>query len=338
MKKELAYNPPPLTLQQGYTIDLHFDGVDEMERDDDNWEHHCNYQLLPGALKGHHRGLQLRTMQISFAQRPVGGMMYYVGTAKDCITFALVETCDGVICFDRLKLREGDIVFFDDSRRYSFSSSGGFSICTLNMQTASLNVPSPPVLKALMHTIRDTDGAMAKTLHAIWARFAGKNKGKADANDFSHAEEEIRLVLYGLLAGQMPKGPRLTKGEETALAVRDKILHHMDGRFSVATLAEEFHVSEKTLQNSFRSLFGFTPSRFLRSLKLNHVHHELRQSTPEQRSVSGIAQKWGFTQMGHFSKYYKALFGESPSHTLRSSVYQDPALNDGCASRKEEME
>ena len=90
----------------------------------------------------------------------------------------------------------------------------------------------------------------------------------------------------------------------------------MDGKVSISSLSKQHAVSEKTLQNSFKSLFGFTPKLFLRQLKLNLVHHDLVNSSSSYTTVSRIAQKWGFTHMGRFSQYYTILFGENPSVTL----------------------
>ncbi len=34
--------------------------------------------------------------------------------------------------------------------------------------------------------------------------------------------------------------------------------------------------------------------------------------------MTDIATKWGFGHLGRFAAAYRARFGESPSHTLRS--------------------
>ncbi len=59
---------------------------------------------------------------------------------------------------------------------------------------------------------------------------------------------------------------------------------------------------------------------FFCTLKLNLVYYELQKSDPEQTSVSIVALKWGFVHMGHFSAYYKELFGEYPSETLKNTL------------------
>jgi AraC family ethanolamine operon transcriptional activator len=112
----------------------------------------------------------------------------------------------------------------------------------------------------------------------------------------------------------------------------------MDAKFDIDHLVNEHQISKKTLHNGFKSLFGFAPGHFLRQMKLNLVHNELKESNPSQTTVSRVAQKWGFTHMGHFSDYYAELFGEVPSLTLRRDYHGDVAIIErSCVSRQEEI-
>ncbi|MGY4266594.1 transcriptional regulator GlxA family with amidase domain [Bradyrhizobium sp. USDA 4519] len=42
----------------------------------------------------------------------------------------------------------------------------------------------------------------------------------------------------------------------------------------------------------------------------------LRESTPDQTTVSKVAIEQGFIELGRFSQYYRTMFGEYPSQTL----------------------
>lgn len=330
------YNPPPLVLNEGLFIDLHYDGYEEMQSIADNHTHLCTYQLLPNALKGNHQVLQLHSMQINFVERP-GGMMNNSGSPKDCITFAVLEECADKACFHRMKPQAGDIVFYDDLYPYNFMTKGAFKLYAVNMQKEKLGDLLPYVTQALNHVIKDTDAVMSKTLRSILKLFTDQNDDKKDKNAIKEVEEKIKNVLMKMLREQTPILPQLTKGEDTVLDIRDQIQGHMDGKINIKSLAKEHHISEKTLQNSFKSLFGFTPVHFLRQLKLNFVYRDLIKSDPEQSTVTKIAHKWGFTHMGHFSNHYTELFGENPSLTLRGTYQRDTALTDSCAVRQEDI-
>ena len=111
----------------------------------------------------------------------------------------------------------------------------------------------------------------------------------------------------------------------------------MDAKIDIASMALEYNISQKTLQNSFNSLFGFTPKKFFRLLKLNLVHHDLKTSTRHADKVSMIASKWGFKHMGRFSRYYTELFGENPSLTLQRTREAPSAIQENCVERHEEL-
>ena len=337
MKKERMHEPPPFALKEGNTIELSYEDAMQMERDDDNWEHHCNYQLIPDALKGRHRVLQLRTMQIALADRPVGGMMLNAETAKGCMTFGVIEACSGKVSFAQTKLCPGDIVFFDDTQSYHFLSSGSVRLCAVNIRYEGLGDLLPLFERAKMKVVKDIDRAMIETLHAAWERFGISAGNENNADEITFIEAGILSLLHRLLTVQEAEFPPLTRGEAAAFAVRDKVLQHMDGAFNIASLAEEFHVSEKTLQNGFMSVFGFPPLQFIRALKLNHVHHELLEADPKQHSVSEIAQKWGFLHLGRFSHYYETLFGELPNQTLYTLQDVATKLPASCADKQETM-
>lgn len=58
----------------------------------------------------------------------------------------------------------------------------------------------------------------------------------------------------------------------------------------------------------FKLLFDFSPSVFLRQMKLKLVYLEIKESDAQSETVSSIAQKWKFLHMGCFSKNYTELF------------------------------
>ena len=332
-----AYNPPPLTLTEGYFSDKQYNGYEMMSESINNWKQLCPYQLRPNGLSGRHQVLQLHSMQIAYAQRN-GGTMHNTGSAKECLTIGVVEACAGKACLGNIKLQVGDILFFDDSRPHNFITSDTIQFIIVTIHKSNLGSRLSKLSKALDLCIKDTDTRFSTTLHEIWKRFTESSHEKKNTQSYKDAEEEILEVIMELLSEQTPSKPKLTEGEKIALSIRDQVFHHMDGNISIGSLAKQYKVSEQTLQNSFKSLFGFTPKLFLRQLKLNIVCQELHKSDLEQNTVSKVALKWGFKHMGRFSAYYAELFGENPSLTLKNSQADKKGLKAACVSRQEEME
>ena len=67
-------------------------------------------------------------------------------------------------------------------------------------------------------------------------------------------------------------------------------------------------------------MFGVGPVTFLRYKRLCTVRSILRESAPDQTTVSKVALEQGFIELGRFSQYYRAMFGEYPSQTLGYAV------------------
>lgn len=330
------YNPPPLTLTEGYFSDKQYHSYAMMGESIKNWEQLCPYQLRPDGLSGRHQVLQLRTMQIVYAKRN-GGTMHNTGSAKDTLTIAVVEACADKACFDRMKLQSGDILFFDDSHPYNLITNDSIEFILVSIHKSKLGSRLPKLSKAIDHLIHDTDARWTTILHDIWKRFTDTSSGKKDTQNYQEAEEWILSAVMELLSKQTPSKHKLTEGEKIALLIRDQVFHHMDGNISISSLAKQYKVSEQTLQNSFKSLFGFTPKIFLRQLKLNIVRQELQKGDSGQNTVSKVALKWGFKHMGRFSAYYTELFGENPSLTFKNSQANEKGLKEACVSRQEEM-
>ncbi|EPM81596.1 putative transcriptional regulator, partial [Pseudomonas syringae pv. actinidiae ICMP 18804] len=93
------------------------------------------------------------------------------------------------------------------------------------------------------------------------------------------------------------------------------ILAHAHEPLSIEQLAEHAGVSVRTLFSGFREFRNTSPMAFLRHVRMERVHLELRN--PGTDSVTDIAMKWGFAHLGRFSQEYRKHYGELPSATLR---------------------
>lgn len=94
-------------------------------------------------------------------------------------------------------------------------------------------------------------------------------------------------------------------------------LRSADAAFvTVGDLCAAASVSERTLEYAFREELGVSPRRFLHLQRYHTARRDLLAADCRGATVQTIAQSHGFYQLGRFAIGYKALFGESPSHTL----------------------
>lgn len=85
----------------------------------------------------------------------------------------------------------------------------------------------------------------------------------------------------------------------------------------VEDIAAASHVTARALQLAFRRHLDTTPMAYVRRVRLQRLHQELRHADPaDGATVTAAAARWGFQQMGRLSAQYRDLFGESPRDTL----------------------
>ena len=94
---------------------------------------------------------------------------------------------------------------------------------------------------------------------------------------------------------------------------------------TVPEFAEEVGVSQRVLEVIFNEKLGITPKKFLRRFRLNQAYRELL-SVPGKKfsTVTEVAFRYGFTELGRFAVEYKRMFGESPSTTLTRKMSTPP--------------
>jgi len=96
---------------------------------------------------------------------------------------------------------------------------------------------------------------------------------------------------------------------------------------SIRKLCSITGASYTTLERGFREMYGMAPQKQIKELRLSRARRELLHPT-SITTVTGVAVRWGFFELGRFSSYYRARFGESPSETLRKAR-EEPWLTPG---------
>jgi AraC-like DNA-binding protein len=78
-----------------------------------------------------------------------------------------------------------------------------------------------------------------------------------------------------------------------------------------AAIAGANHISVRYLHRLFHDQ-GTSVSRWVRERRLDNCRRDLEDPVLGQRGVQAIARRWGFEDPAHFSKIFKASYGEPP--------------------------
>ena len=91
-------------------------------------------------------------------------------------------------------------------------------------------------------------------------------------------------------------------------------------------ISESLFASRRTLIQGTKESFGMGPMEIMKRVRLEQVNWILRKpdvrTDKKLRTISEIAQHYGFQSRGHFAKAYQQVFAESPSETWLKSANQ----------------
>jgi AraC-like DNA-binding protein len=100
--------------------------------------------------------------------------------------------------------------------------------------------------------------------------------------------------------------------------VLDFMAEHPNALTSGAELAAISGVSLRSLQAGFRQFAGMSIAAYQRQVRLERAHRDLLRNSA--LPIEDIALKWGFTNAGRFSRYFREAYGVSPFAVARKGT------------------
>ncbi|SEG66579.1 helix-turn-helix domain-containing protein [Marinobacterium lutimaris] len=165
----------------------------------------------------------------------------------------------------------------------------------------------------LLHLHRDTrfsDTSCAKLFELLDTLVAPSIDG---GRQLSAADEMLENI--GALISNICSGDRDL--DFWRLCCRYIQQHLQDESLSSVRLAKELNTSTRRLHRTFADN-GISVQNYIWKQRLEQCRKEIITPSLSNRSVSEIAFKWGFNDASHFSRRYKAHYGESPVETRKS--------------------
>lgn len=93
---------------------------------------------------------------------------------------------------------------------------------------------------------------------------------------------------------------------------------HASTPVPISTLSRIVGLSERGLRNAFYGVRGMSPKRCMLAERLEGARRALTDART-RRTVTGVATRYGFYELGRFAGTYREAFGESPSETLHGA-------------------
>jgi AraC family transcriptional regulator len=154
--------------------------------------------------------------------------------------------------------------------------------------------------------------------HIAGALVAESDAGNPGGIAFVEALATGLSHQMALHAGERkPIVPRLRGGLSTVAKRRaiELMDAKLDSNLSVEFLAGEVELSPAHFARAFRETFGLPPHKYLLHLRLERAR---RMLDAENAVLADVAQRSGFADQAHFTRFFKREYGVTPGIVLRS--------------------
>lgn len=162
-----------------------------------------------------------------------------------------------------------------------------------------------------------------RTVRFVAAQLAGREQDAPPAllvSELMRLAATASLVVFpntAMTASHLPPGSRVAPASmRRAIAYIDS---HAAEPITNADVVANAGIGARALQEAFRRHLDTTPTAYLRRVRLERAHRDLQVADPTNgATVSAIARRWGFAKQSRFAADYREVFGQLPSHTLRT--------------------
>lgn len=154
--------------------------------------------------------------------------------------------------------------------------------------------------------------------HIVGALVAESDAGNPGGLAFVEALATGLSHQLALHAGvRKPSLPRLRGGLSAAAKRRALELMdaNLDSSLSVQFLASEVSLSPAHFARAFKETMGVAPHQYLLHLRLECSR---RMLDAENASLADVAQRAGFADQAHFTRFFKREYGVTPGMVLKS--------------------
>ncbi len=304
------------------------------------------HDWLRGAYADHTATLSGRSSAFRFTHSVADCGVFKVGIARHTMTLhGTWQPLDDILLFSHLL--EGRFTIRSDVAEiaagagdvFTYDPDVAMTVDWHDIRMAQVRIQRSAVERLAAEMVGDDRGTiplafdLARPLSASravhWKRMMQYVTGDVAANPAAHSSPLVmrqvqRLVIATALETfpnsslTAPRGAGTPASPDAVRRGCAFIEEHAGSDIDLTTIARAAHVGPRALQRAFRRSLNVTPLGYLRSMRLDRAHEELKAADPAAgTTVAAVAAHWGFGHPGRFAADYRARFGHSPSDTLR---------------------
>ena len=274
----------------------------------------------------------VRAGSVSLQQIQIGSATTFAGDGEPgTYTLGLPMTDPRHIRIDGHFLEPDAFILLHEDQPFTFTGEDV-------VRWAGVSIPkhSPLIAPEVLLQARSGSGPRSRTALPYLDRLrwvTTRAISGSESIDFSEAaavqaiEQEIAICTTHVLERSMKVldrhvgRPQFSRGRVISRTLQ--LIEANEGQpLFIEDLCRATQVSERTLRNIFHEFFGVGPMRLLKVRQLREIRAALLRADPQRDTVTRIAARFGIWDFSLFARNYKALFGESPSRTLRTPPHE----------------
>jgi AraC-like DNA-binding protein len=146
--------------------------------------------------------------------------------------------------------------------------------------------------------------------------------GQPECSDDPEIFSQLLALLISSLetSGNPQTTDTLTNAARIRIAhqAQEYIEHNFQQPIRMDEICQDADAGLRTLQRAFVEYFSISVTQYLKLVRLNALHHDLRTADPSQWTVAELGSRNGFSHLGRLSIDFRQQFGKTPSETLQS--------------------
>jgi len=312
----------------GVAAEAEFGDVDQLTATIREWDHSVA-QLGRGTFRGNLALAHTSSLQLYRATWSPAFLVQGRVPPGSVVFGAQCGGAAGAVWRGR-ELKGGDVLLLESHQELDLQTRGACDMLVLSI-SADLFARHAETLRGEPLRIAGADRwsmlgrstVLRQTVHRRMVRHwmtllqSALRLGDDLCNQQIAAQVEAETLEMLLVHAAPPTRERpLAERRRAALRARQYMVLNIDEPLTIHDICQAVHACERTLHLGFREAYGITPKRFLKTLRLNAIHRDLRRAEPHQ-TVTSLACRRGFFHFSNFAADYRRLFGELPSQTLQ---------------------
>lgn len=216
-------------------------------------------------------------------------------------------------------LRPGDFVVCSTAEPYRLEFNGSYEmpVLALSAETMARITPDPDQFLGRRMDGEDADNGL---LSGFVAQVAGRMR-QLSAPVAARAEANILDLLGAVLSARSRARSTRVPPEQQVRQIKLYIARHLrNAGLAPATVAAAFGLSTRQVHALFEPE-SMTVARYIRYLRTCECRGALESDPEGLRSLTDAAMEWGFYDLSHMIRCFRAEFGVTPSE-LRSAALQ----------------